>query len=657
LELATKAVNDTMGLEELIPTLLVFGALPRPARKAPAESQFKRALAIDKAMQEISRIHAERKISFGKRYKGPFGGEREDLELPHRSPVLVYREASGVWEGPHRFIFKEGETVCVETSSGRRLFRSCVVKPSSRSVGTTSDDLRPKNADDIGIDADDTAIEALTMAASTPNFSEARRQEICGLLERGTFDFIKRSEVNSRIFGTKWVDKEKDVAGVLKLKSRLVAQNFRDAGAASIATKAPTVSRFGLRIAVLLNAIFTENTCYIRDISQAYVQSHTKLERPVFLEPPPEMALPDDIVLRAVLPLYGIPESGLHWFLTYQGHHKQKLRMQAANVDSCFLFRRQDDALCVTVMQVDDTFGHGPPEFLKEEDVAAMDFVSKPRTELQVGEQHVFNGMRLCRTSHGFTLSQKDKLESIQVPRLEEDLISVRAKIQYIGACTRPDLASPAQLLASEMKTPTNETYGAMKKLVARCRDTVRLGLKYVTLDRHSLRLALFTDASFANNRGYASQLGFVLVLVDKYDMANIVTWGSQKSKRITRSVMAAELLALVYGFDIGYVIKKLLSEVLGHDLPLDAYTDSRTVFNTIAKLGPTMEKRLQIDASSLRESHARGEFRTLAWIPGHENPADALTKGPVADGHALLKLMESNKLSINPRGWVQDAH
>jgi hypothetical protein len=60
-----------------------------------------------------------------------------------------------------------------------------------------------------------------------------------------------------------------------------------------------------------------------------------------------------------------------------------------------------------------------------------------------------------------------------------------------------------------------------------------------------------------------------------------------------------------VYCFDVGYVIKKLQSEVLGHDLPLDGYTDSRTVFNTIAKLDHTMEKRLQIDASGLRESHA----------------------------------------------------
>lgn len=40
------------------------------------------------------------------------------------------------------------------------------------------------------------------------------------------------------------------------------------------------------------------------------------------------MNLDDDEVLIARKPLYGIPESGLHWFSTYHSHHVKRLQMK-----------------------------------------------------------------------------------------------------------------------------------------------------------------------------------------------------------------------------------------------------------------------------------------------------------------------------------------
>jgi hypothetical protein len=67
-----------------------------------------------------------------------------------------------------------------------------------------------------------------------------------------------------------------------------------------------------------------------------------------------------------------------------------------------------------------------------------------------------------------------------------------------------------------------------------------------------------------------------------------------------------------------------------------------------------TLEKRLQIDAFALRESHSRGELRNLAWIPSGDNIADALTKDVPPSNHALIQLMRSNKLAVQPNGWVR---
>jgi hypothetical protein len=73
------------------------------------------------------------------------------------------------------------------------------------------------------------------------------------------------------------------------------------------------------------------------------------------------------------------------------------------------------------------------------------------------------------------------------------------------------------------------------------------------------VRVAVFTDASFANCDDCKSQLGFVICMTDKTDAANIVHIGSFKCRRITRSVMAAELHGLVMGFDHAFVVASLL--------------------------------------------------------------------------------------------------
>lgn len=68
------------------------------------------------------------------------------------------------------------------------------------------------------------------------------------------------------------------------------------------------------------------------------------------------MELPDDVVLQVIRPLYGIPESGLHWYLTYLRHHQERLGMQRATMDSYFLFRYEQDGNLdvIVVLQVED---------------------------------------------------------------------------------------------------------------------------------------------------------------------------------------------------------------------------------------------------------------------------------------------------------------
>lgn len=260
-----------------------------------------------------------------------------------------------------------------------------------------------------------------------------------------------------------------------------------------------------------------DNSSYLRDISQSYVQSDSKIERSIFLRPPKEMGLEPGKLLKAVKPLYGIPESGLHWYLTYVNHHKKALGMKQTKFDPCVLYRRVENKLeGLTTLQVDDSYGFGVKAFLDKEDEKSKKFITKPRINLSAGSKRDFNGFVIEKCENGVCrLQQSEKLSSLRIPTSKEDFVNTRAKIQYIGCCTRPDVAAATQLLASSAKNPSSESMKSLSKIVKRFRDTSNGGLLFVPVDLESVKLVLFTDASFANVPDLKSQIGFVLAMVD----------------------------------------------------------------------------------------------------------------------------------------------
>ena len=176
--------------------------------------------------------------------------------------------------------------------------------------------------------------------------------------------------------------------------------------------------------------------------------------------------------------------------------------------------------------------------------------------------------------------------------------------------------------------------------------------MRFVRLAKESLKLLIFTDASFANNRDLSSQIGYILVLADASGAANILHWSSIKCKRVTRSVLASELYAMVHGFDMGASIKATIERILQIDLPLVLCTDSRSLYDCLVKLGTTQEKRLMIDVMCLRQAYERREIAEVKWIDGDSNPADSMTKSKPSN--ALKLLIDTNKVDLVAQEWVE---
>lgn len=74
-------------------------------------------------------------------------------------------------------------------------------------------------------------------------------------------------------------------------------------------------------------------------------------------------------MLRVVKPLCGIAEAGVHWFVTYQNHHKDKLEMANSTFDPCLLISRSDSTTVgLTAKQTDDTLSVGEKAFATKEE-------------------------------------------------------------------------------------------------------------------------------------------------------------------------------------------------------------------------------------------------------------------------------------------------
>ena len=148
-----------------------------------------------------------------------------------------------------------------------------------------------------------------------PDYTHSRQVELNGLLESGVFELTTADEVpyGARIFNSRFVDLIKH-AGISKAieKSRLVVQAYKDADKNGVLTQAPTIQRASQRLILSLAASTHGLEVYMRDISQAYTQSETSLARDFFVRPPKELNLPDGLLLKALRPLYGVPEAGTH---------------------------------------------------------------------------------------------------------------------------------------------------------------------------------------------------------------------------------------------------------------------------------------------------------------------------------------------------------
>ncbi|KAJ6019518.1 hypothetical protein N7522_001585 [Penicillium canescens] len=431
-------------------------------------------------------------------------------------------------------------------------------------------------------------------------FEQSQNKEIEGLIARGVFDFVQYDPMKHdgvRVFNSRLVNEIKGkVTGTPFEKSRLVIQAYNDEGKGMILSQSPTIQRASQRVIVALAPSLSEKniSLSIRDITQAYVQSTTSLNRLILAHLPKEIKskFPAGTIMVVRKPLYGTSEAGTDWWATYHKHHRERLGMATSTYGPCLLLSTEKGAFGVVGMQTDDTLILGSVEFatLEEKELAEAKFSAKPKDTLSPENPLIFNGCVRTQKEGDVTdeLRQKEQGKKLKlIDHKSKDFkhayMEQRARGAYIATICQPEAA----------------------------------------FDLSTAKLFVFIDGSFANNKDFSSQIGYEIILAnesaqnEEFEITgNLTHWSSTKSKRVTRSVLASEIYGMVGGVDmaivIGTAIKMIMDQLGFGKIPTIVCTDSYSLYECLVKLGTTKEKRLMIDIMALRQPYERREI--IEW-------------------------------------------
>jgi hypothetical protein len=219
----------------------------------------------------------------------------------------------------------------------------------------------------------------------------------------------------------------------------------------------------------------------------------------------------------------------------------------------------------------------------------------------------------------------------------------------------RPDISFAASRLAQVTSTSFDpETIKLCNKIIKHLKAHPELALRYPKLDKKTLRILAYSDASLHNIGDSTSQLGYIILLADSTGNCRVISFRSFNSKRISRSSMAAETMAFADTFDAAFSLKSDLASILGKTLPLLILTDRKPLFDVMVCSKYTTEKRLMIEISAAREGFNPHDITNICLISSEENIADSMTK--LSSNNALHRILFHHTLDHKILQYVVDS-
>ena len=272
----------------------------------------------------------------------------------------------------------------------------------------------------------------------------------------------------------------------------------------------------------------------------------------------------------------------------------------------------------------------------------------------------MYLGLNVQQNKDGISIDQKhyiDKLEEIPNPKkkLNEERLSIEEKSQlrslsgqmlWVTNQTRPDAGFETCMMSNAGKTQIVKQLKEANKAVRKLKNSNDVKIKIPNLGQSDqLTVVVHGGASHANLADGSSQGAFIVFVCGNGRMTPIL-WKSKKLRRVTKSPLASEILAVGEASDAAILVANSIREVYRLDNlpPVVCYTDSKSLIENLKSSNTVEDMSVRVEVARLREMVSLKEI-VYKWVKRQDNLADVMTKR-TASPEELLGVLDKAALS-----------
>nr|XP_039264060.1 uncharacterized protein LOC120339893 [Styela clava] len=475
------------------------------------------------------------------------------------------------------------------------------------------------------------------------DFDEAKAKELQSWQENDVFD--ECANEGQKCISVKWVCSLKNTDKGILPKARLVARGFEDPDIDNVEKDSPTCSKDALRTVIAITAQKGWRLQSI-DIKTAFLQGE-KLQRNVYLIPPREAKCMPGKIWRLKKCVYGLTDASLQWYGRVKRFMLENKGKMTKNDPAVFCWHEAKSLQGIIAVHVDDFLWAGTVKFQQS-------VLPKLRETFKIGNEESksfkYIGIEIDHDKNEVLLNQTEYISNltpikIHSGRNSDDSVTIkerdelRSKIGqflWVSGQTRPDIAYDVCILATNFKNATVRDLFLANKVLRKLKSNP-FSLKFQNLGpNENLNLVCYTDASFASLNDGGSQSGSLVFLVGESGYCNLLSWESKRIRRVVKSSLAAETLALSNGIDTAAFVASLFAEIWNGDindekLPIELVIDNLSLYEAIKSNKQVQDKRLRVDIAIVKEMIKNKEVSNVYWVEGKLQLADTLTKSGVS--------------------------
>ena len=481
-------------------------------------------------------------------------------------------------------------------------------------------------------------------------FSKAKSEELASWKQNRVYEEVSKDEVKSNILQTTWVCNMKNE----KPKARLVVRGYQE-DTSNISKESPTSNKETIRLLMVIAAT-KDWILKALDVKAAFLQG-AEFVRKVYILPPKEAQVGTDRIWKLLKCVYGLSDASLTWYNTLKALFldlKGKI-----GIDPGLFFWSKDEIIIGFVsIHVDDFIYAGTADFEKN---VVTQIKSSFNIRLEQSKCFQFLGINITQDEGVIKVDQNAFVKNLEIAPLTVDgrnvtdsltaeefkvFQSTVGKILWVGNQTRPDVNFDTCMLGSSMKDAKLADYKKCIKILRSLKNNDNSLMLRSIGDINSIKVILYSDASLNNLDKGGSQGGYLIFIAGNNQLASLITWSSKRLKRVVRSTIESETMALAEGLEHCLYLVRILKLLLQLDnICIECRCDNKSLCEAVQSEKEVHNKRLALEIYNLKHLISNDNV-SITWIKKNFQLADILTKNGVCND-ALMNTLKNGIIEL----------